>query len=139
MFKTIVDKYPQNKMVSYAEIELSDNGIRNEKNEVNALQGSSESSFSINSHPNPFNPTTTISYSLPSTSNVKLEIYDVMGRMIKSFSTNSQASGTHQVVWDGTNGNGSRVATGIYIYRFEATSLETNEHFVKSEKLMLIK
>jgi len=95
--------------------------------------------FAVQNYPNPFNPSTTISYSLPSASNVKLEVYDVMGRMIKSFTTNSQASGKHQVVWNGTNNNGARVATGIYIYRFEAISLETNEHFVKSEKLMLVK
>ena len=62
-----------------------------------------------------------------------------MGRMIKSFTTNTQSSGTHQVVWDGTNSNGVKVSTGIYIYRFEATSIETNEHFVKSAKLMLVK
>jgi len=90
-------------------------------------------------YPNPFNPSTTLSYSLPTSSNVKLEIYDVMGRMIKSFTNNSQSSGTHQVFWNGTNSNGTRVATGIYIYRFEATSLETHEHFVKTEKLMLVK
>ena len=62
-----------------------------------------------------------------------------MGRMIKSFTTNTQSSGKHQVVWDGTNSNGVKVSTGIYIYRFEATSIETNEHFVKSAKLLLIK
>ena len=91
------------------------------------------------SYPNPFNPSTTLSYSLPTTSNVKLEIYDVMGRMIKSFTTNTQSSGKHKFVWDGTNSKGVRVSSGIYIYRFEATSLETNEHFIKSAKLMLVK
>ncbi len=90
-------------------------------------------------YPNPFNPNTTISYSLPTASNIKLEIYDVMGRMIKSFTTNLQSSGTHQVVWDGTNSNGVRVSSGIYIYRFEAVSLESSERFVKSNKLMLVK
>jgi flagellar hook assembly protein FlgD len=62
-----------------------------------------------------------------------------MGRMIKSFTKNSQPSGKHQVVWDGTNSNGVRVSSGIYIYRFEAVSLENNERFVKSNKLMLVK
>jgi len=116
---------------------LGNEGIKKEEEQKNVKPVSDN--FEIVSYPNPFNPSTTLSYSLPSTSNVKLEIYDVMGRLIKSFTTNSQSSGTHQVVWDGTNSNGIKVSTGIYIYRFEATSLETNEHFVKSAKLMLIK
>ena len=90
-------------------------------------------------YPNPFNPSTTISYFLPSESNVKIEIYDVTGRTIKTFTVNPQPKGGHKVVWDGTNANGVKVSTGIYIYRFESTSLETNEHFAKSAKLMLIK
>ncbi len=90
-------------------------------------------------YPNPFNPSTTLSYALPFNSNVALTIYNLNGQVIRNYTINLQPSGTHKVIWDGTNSNGVRVATGIYIYRFEATSLETNEHFVKSEKLMLVK
>ncbi len=138
MFLTIVEKYSENKMVSYAKIELDEMGIKYEEGKVNETEVT-QTAFVIESYPNPFNPSTTLSYSLPSASNVKLVIYDVIGRMIKSFITNSQLSGNHKVVWNGTNNNGVKVSTGIYIYRFEATSLETNEHFVKSEKLMLVK
>jgi flagellar hook assembly protein FlgD len=47
--------------------------------------------------------------------------------------------GSYQVTWDGTNSNGIKVSSGIYLYRFEAVSLETNKHFTKSAKLMLVK
>ena len=140
LFTEIVEKFPKNDLSSFAKNELEQEGsiVPENKNGESIVAGNSDN-YIIESYPNPFNPSTTISYSLPTSSNVKLEIYDVMGRMIKSFTENSQSSGKHQVIWDGTNSNGSRVATGIYIYRFEATSLEKNEHFVKTEKLMLVK
>ncbi len=127
-------------MSRFAENELKQESKTTPENKIEGnISARNFANYIIDSYPNPFNPSTTISYSLPTSSNVKLEIYDVMGRMIKSFTTNFQSSGTHQVFWNGTNTNGARVATGIYIYRFEATSIETNEHFVKSEKLMLVK
>ncbi len=123
--------------INNKEVEKTDNSEKFSKSNENNKE--TENGYSIQNYPNPFNPSTTLSYLLPTTSNVKLEIYDVMGRMIKSLTTNTQSSGKHQVVWDGTNSNGVKVSTGIYIYRFEATSIETNEHFVKAEKLMLVK
>ena len=139
-----IAEFMQTALNEFDENNLSNSNIINKSDDKNKLEEINDD-IKVNkyellgNYPNPFNPSTTINYSLPSVSNVKLEVYDVMGRMIKSFTTNSQASGDHKIVWDGKNSNEVRVATGIYIYRFEATSLETNEHFVKSEKLMLVK
>lgn len=135
-FSEIIDRYPDSETAKSAAEELKNMGIENFTKPT--LETISKD-FEVQSYPNPFNPSTTLSYYLPSSSNVKLEIYDIMGGMIKTLAANSQASGKHQVVWDGTNSNGVRVSSGIYIYRFEAISLENNEHFVKSNKLMLIK
>jgi alpha-amylase len=92
-----------------------------------------------NNYPNPFNPSTTISYALPYQSSVELVIYDIMGAKVKSFNIPSQSSGYQSILWDGRNENGNSIASGIYLYRIIFKSLENNETFVKTAKLMLIK
>jgi hypothetical protein len=90
-------------------------------------------------YPNPFNPTSTIRYALPYQSSVELTIYDIMGREVKSFSFISQHAGDQNITWDGRNNNGESVSSGIYIYRLSAQSLENNEAFVKSAKMIMMK
>jgi hypothetical protein len=84
-------------------------------------------------YPNPFNPTTTIKYQLPMVSDVKLIIYNVLGQQVRSLLNGQVEAGYHSVVWDGRNQEGQAVASGIYIYRFEAGD------FQKTMKLMLLK
>ncbi len=94
----------------------------------------------LGNFPNPFNPSTTIKYALPFNSNVELTIYNMNGQLIKSFSINSQSPGYANIVWDGTNNNGTQVTSGVYIYKLKAVSLENNrEVFEKSAKLILLK
>ena len=92
----------------------------------------------LGNYPNPFNPSTTISYALPYQSSVELVIYDIMGAEVKSFVT-SQSAGYQSIFWDGTNENGSSVSSGIYLYRIHLKSLEGDETFVKTAKLMMLK
>jgi hypothetical protein len=68
--------------------------------------------------PNPFNPETVIKYALPSATQVSVRIYNVVGQLVKTLVDDYQPAGQHQVVWNGTNENGERVASGIYLYRF---------------------
>lgn len=70
--------------------------------------------------PNPFNPSTTISYTLPEQAGVKLEIYDVAGRRIANLVDAVQGPGDHRIGWDGKDGNGVPVTSGIYFYRITA-------------------
>jgi parallel beta-helix repeat protein len=94
----------------------------------------------LGNYPNPFNPSTKIKYATPFVSNVSLEIYDITGRVVKSFEVNAQNSGNYEFVWDGTNITGSRVASGIYFYKLKAQSLEGNgKVFEKTAKLLLMK
>ena len=69
--------------------------------------------------PNPFNPITKISYDLLEVSNVKLEIYDLRGRLIKRFLNKEQHQGAHYYIWDATNYFGDSVSAGVYICRLE--------------------
>ncbi|MFQ5584123.1 MAG: FlgD immunoglobulin-like domain containing protein, partial [Calditrichia bacterium] len=84
-------------------------------------------------YPNPFNPTTKIKYQLPQNSDVKLVIYNVLGQKVRTLLNSKVEAGYHEVVWDGRSDVGGQVATGIYIYRFEAGD------FQKTMKMILMK
>ena len=85
-------------------------------------------------YPNPFNPKTTLSFSLERGAGVKLTIHDAAGRLVKTLITERRSSGDHQVTWDGRNDRGAVVAAGMYIVRLAA---DTGE--VKTQKIGLIK
>lgn len=72
-------------------------------------------------HPNPFNGKTAISYDLPFSTHVRIIVFDILGRQVKELKNEHQASGQHRVVWDATDANGQRVATGLYFYQMETT------------------
>jgi hypothetical protein len=74
-------------------------------------------SYKLNTnYPNPFNPTTTISYSLAKTSNVDLTIYDIHGNVVRRLVSTLQERGLHSINWDATNELGQSVPSGIYVY-----------------------
>ncbi|MEJ2544404.1 MAG: FlgD immunoglobulin-like domain containing protein, partial [Calditrichaceae bacterium] len=88
----------------------------------------------FNNYPNPFNPTTNIKFQLPESQQIRLAIYDVNGSLVKTLSNNRvYPGGEHIVSWDATDNAGNRVATGIYLYQFQAGS------FVKTGKMILVK
>jgi hypothetical protein len=84
-------------------------------------------------YPNPFNPSTTISFYLPEDSGVRLEIFDINGRLIRRLADGAFPSGPHQQSWDGRNDSGERIATGVYIYRLTAEKRQL------SRKMVLLK
>lgn len=71
-------------------------------------------------HPNPFNPSTTIEYYLPEKANVRLEIYDISGRLIATLADGEMESGAHAITWNGFDNGGRPVASGIYFSRLAA-------------------
>jgi hypothetical protein len=83
--------------------------------------------------PNPFNPKTTIAFSLAEAGGVTLEVYDVTGRRIASLVSGWLGAGPHHVVWDGTTDTGEKAASGVYFYK-----LATGEDRV-SRKMVLLK
>jgi len=72
--------------------------------------------------PNPFNPSTTIRYSLNQFENVKLTIYNVRGQLVKTLVYGFQEAGRYAVVWQGDDSLGNPVSSGVYFYRLETTS-----------------
>ena len=68
-------------------------------------------------HPNPFNPATEISFSLPTKQTVTLKVYDVAGREVATLARGVHTAGPHTVMWRGQDDHGARVASGLYFYR----------------------
>ncbi len=84
-------------------------------------------------YPNPFNPNTTISFNLPRESPVKLVVYDVTGRQVKTLISARYPAGSHQIQWNGRDDHGNAVASGSYAYRIQAGN------YIQSKKMMLLK
>jgi hypothetical protein len=78
--------------------------------------------------PNPFNPVTEIGFLLPTASNVRIDIYNILGHMIETLMDRHLHAGDHSVIW-----NGSNYSTGLYLYKIEAGE------FVDSKKMILLK
>lgn len=79
-------------------------------------------------YPNPFNPTTMISYSVPATAEIRLSVFDVLGREVSTLVNQRQSAGTYNVTFDG-----KALSSGVYFYRLQAGDK------VKIQKMMLIK
>lgn len=84
-------------------------------------------------YPNPFNPSTKISYSIPSSGNVQLAIYNMMGEEIIRLKNEFQQAGSHSIAWNGRNEAGNFVPSGIYLYRINVNS------FSQIKKMILLK
>jgi len=80
-------------------------------------------SLSLSNYPNPFNPTTTISFSIPSKQIGSLDIYNLKGQRVKSLLGKSELqAGTHHITWDGKDETGKSLASGVYFYRLTTPS-----------------
>ena len=120
------------------------NGLHNPKYVVTALRGAMKSlgiatdiqkeegiptTYSLQqNYPNPFNPSTTIKFSIPKAGNVKLTVYDVLGKEVSTLVNNFLNAGEYNFQF-----NASNLASGIYLYRLESTN------FVKTNKMLLMK
>jgi hypothetical protein len=85
-------------------------------------------------YPNPFNPGATIAYTAATGEHVRVEIYDVAGRLVKALQEGAVGyTGRHEIVWDGRNNGGGSVASGVYFCR-----TEVGKHR-ETKKLVLVK
>ena len=83
--------------------------------------------------PNPFNPSTTIEYDLPYTSNVKIEVFNILGQSVRTLVDTKQIANRYSIQWDGTDRAGNKLATGLYFYKITA------DNFTSSRKMLLLK
>jgi GEVED domain len=81
-------------------------------------------------YPNPFNPSTIISFSLPRPSHVRLRIFDVTGRLVRTLVDEIRDAARHEIAWNGLDDRQEGVASGVYIYRIETDSFKASERMV---------
>ncbi|MCH7732798.1 MAG: lamin tail domain-containing protein [Candidatus Marinimicrobia bacterium] len=91
-------------------------------------------------YPNPFNPVTTIAYDIPEATNVRIDIYDILGQKVRTLVNSMHEAAFHKVVWNSRDDYGKSVPSGMYIYRITATDLSSGKtNFTKARKLVMIK
>jgi hypothetical protein len=81
-------------------------------------------------YPNPFNPTTTISFSIKEKAPVELVIYNILGQKVRTLVNQPLEPGEHSIVWNGTDNKGRSVASGIYFYRMKAGNYSETKKMV---------
>ena len=102
--------------------------------ETEANDGIRPNEFALHpNRPNPFNPQTIIAYDIPVPTHVSIEIYNILGQRVVTLVDEEKAAGSYEVIWNGVDNSGQRVASGIYLYNMRAGD------FVESRKMMLMK
>ncbi len=81
-------------------------------------------------YPNPFNPSTTISFSLKQESEVNIFVFDSKGQLIKKIENGIKQKGNHSVVWNGKDSNDKTVSSGIYLFKMKAGKYESTERAI---------
>jgi len=84
-------------------------------------------------YPNPFNATTSISYNLPKSSPVQIEVYNVKGQLVKTLENSQKTAGDYSVIWDGKDQNDQSVSAGMYFYKMKSGM------FSSTKKMILMK
>jgi hypothetical protein len=108
----------------------AESGSANRSSKPGIIDNTTEASgaYGLSNYPNPFNPTTAISYELSADSHVTLKVYDVLGREVETLVNQNQKVGKYDVTFDG-----SRLASGVYFYRLVAGNR------VMTRKMLLVK
>ena len=88
----------------------------------------------VSNFPNPFNPTTTIEFSIQNNSKVELSIYNIKGQKIKTLTNNEFTKGPHSIVWNGDDESGKSMGSGVYLYK-----LNVNNKAIAVKKCLLLK
>ncbi len=91
-------------------------------------------SYQLSNYPNPFNPETTISFSIPNESEIELSVYNIKGQKVKVILKDNFEKGNHSIVWNGIDESNNHVSTGIYYYK-----LKVNGKAEAVEKCLLLK
>ncbi|MFC1552617.1 T9SS type A sorting domain-containing protein [Candidatus Latescibacterota bacterium] len=102
--------------------------------QITAVESETQKSFAvISNYPNPFNPSTTIEFTIPETGFTELVIYNMIGQKIRELVSADMPVGVHSVLWDGRDQNGLAVSSGVFLSR-----LISGDNVVSS-RMMLVK
>lgn len=109
-------------------------GNPHEAQDVRGLSGPATNFKLSQNYPNPFNPSTSIQFSLPQIEKVRLEVYDIQGKLVKTLVDYEEYKpGNYETMWDGRDNKGNRVASGVYFAKMLAGK------FVQTKKMIMTK
>ena len=103
----------------------SDGGVDTDDNVTPVLTTSLEGNY-----PNPFNPSTTIRYSLKEAGPVSIEIYNIKGQLVRTLINEVKEAGNHTIVWNGRDKNNSSVSSGVYFYKMKAGKYSSTKKMI---------
>jgi len=88
-------------------------------------------------YPNPFNPVTSIAYSIKDAGNVTIEVYNLKGQLVKTLVNEVKETGDHTAIWNGTDNSNKSVSSGVYFYKM--VSVGSISTYTSSKKMILMK
>jgi len=122
-FSKLVESYPKNILANHSSDELEGSDLENNSEKKELV-----SQIEISNYPNPFNPTTQISYQIPDDGFVNLTVYNTLGQVVAELVNERQVSGKYSVQFNATN-----LSSGVYFYKLESSS------FTKVNKMLLLR
>lgn len=135
-FSRMEDAYPEEDLTKMAEIILENKIDVKNFNKKELASNSEVNKFKLNNaYPNPFNPSTTISYQIPQDGFVTLKVFDILGKEVKTLVNKFETKGKYSASF-----NALDLASGVYIYRLTIYNAEmTDRYFSSTKKLILVK
>jgi tetratricopeptide (TPR) repeat protein len=133
IFHQIIKEFPEEEKEILEIIREMHNGSNNSDGELN--KPTTESivpEYFTTAYPNPFNASTTIAYNVPNSGHVKIHVYDILGREVKTLVDDVIEQGQNTITWNGSNDLNMAVATGVYFYR-----VQLEDHVLTNKILML--
>jgi hypothetical protein len=111
------------------------NGVNNLRGPVSVMVETRPEVYALDdNYPNPFNPETTIKYQLPEAGLVTLEVYNMLGQVVRTLVNEHQSAGRYRMQWDATNDKGQSLSSGMYFYHVNA-----GQEFQSTKKMLLLK
>jgi tetratricopeptide (TPR) repeat protein len=132
VFEDFVQRYPDDLVSEFAKLELGYDPTQPDREKA-GKQGISGICLSQN-HPNPFNAQTAISFTLPKSAFVKLEVYNTLGQKVRTLIETGMKAGNHSVIWNGKDSSGSEVSSAIYLY-----CLKAGDKTLRVRKMLLLR
>ncbi len=131
-YLAIIQNYPEHPLTRFAGSQLENLGYSVDR-DLKKVISKIGPELSSSSYPNPFNPTTTIQFGIPTEGNVTIKVFDIMGREVATLVNQNKQAGTYNVTWDSKDNFGNEVSSGIYFYniRFKDQSF--------SKKMVLVR
>jgi len=114
-------------MMDNFRVDSTDDGVSNDNDVIPTLTQLD------GNYPNPFNPETTISYSMKEAGDVRIDIYNLKGQRVKTVVNEFAGVGAHQVVWNGQDDSNNSCASGLYFYKMKSG------RYSKTNKMILMK